>query len=239
MLHGPQQGLFDLLFRVPSECADLVASGEADIGIIPSFELLRQKLAVVPGVGIVSRGAVRSILLISKCPAGEIRTLAADSSSRTSVALARIILERKFGAVARMISRPPALEPMLADADAALIIGDPALRLDPRALAGHVYDLGKEWTEWTGLPMVFAVWAGRQEVIDPAVIAAFQESAQYGRDHLDEIVILESAGRGFAPELVRTYLGTHIVTEMGAAEQQGMELFLRLAGQPVSAAPNL
>ena len=73
MLHGAQQGLFDLTFRVPSECADMVASGEADIGIIPAFELTRQSLAVVPGVGIASRGAVRSILLVSKCPAGEIQ----------------------------------------------------------------------------------------------------------------------------------------------------------------------
>jgi predicted solute-binding protein len=229
MLRGPQQGRFDLLFRVPSECADMVASGAADIGIIPSFELLRQKLAVVPGVGIVSRGAVRSILLVSKCPADRIRTLAADSSSRTSVALARIILAQKFGAAARILTQPPALEPMLANADAALIIGDPALRLDPRTLDGHVYDLGEEWTAMTGLPMVFAVWAGRPEVIDPEVIAAFQESCRFGRLRLEEIVSTESAGRGFAPELVRAYLGRHIGTEVGEAEQRGMELFLQLA----------
>ena len=229
MLHGPQQGLFELLFRVPAECADMVAAGEADIGIIPSFELLRQKLAVIPGVGIASRGAVRSILLISRCPAGQIQTLAADSSSRTSVALARILLERRFGASVRIVSRPPALEPMLEEADAALIIGDPALRLDPRRLDGNVYDLGEEWTAWTGLPMVFAVWAGRQEVIDAAVIAAFQESCRYGRDRLEEIVNAESAGRGFPPELVRRYLGTHIVTEVGEAEERGLELFLKLA----------
>ena len=76
----------------------------------------------------------------------------------------------------RIVSRPPALEPMLEEAEAALIIGDPALRLDPRRLDGNVYDLGEEWTTWTGLPMVFAVWAGRQEVIDAAVIAAFSRN---------------------------------------------------------------
>jgi chorismate dehydratase len=227
MLHGPQQGLFDLQFRVPSACADMVASGEADIGIIPSFELLRQNLAVVPGVGIVSRGAVRSILLVSKCPAAAIRTLAADSGSRTSVALARIILQQKFGSIPTILSCPPALEPMLSQADAALIIGDPALRLDPASLGEYVYDLGAEWTTWTGLPMVFAVWAGRQEVIDAPVIAAFQESCRYGREHLEEIISGESKERGFAPELVRAYLTSHIVTEMGEAEEQGLELFLR------------
>src|SRR5262249_27764307 len=99
MLRGPQQGQFDLDFRVPAGCADQVASGAADIGIIPSFELVHQELKVVPGVGIACRGAVRSILLISSRPAADIRKLAADSSSRTSVQLARIILERRYGTV--------------------------------------------------------------------------------------------------------------------------------------------
>src|SRR5438105_13400180 len=113
MMHGRQQALFELLFRVPSECADMVASGAADIGIIPAFELTRQRLAVIAGVGIASRGAVRSILLISKCPAAGIRTLAADTSSRTSVALARIVLAHRFGATPWVAPRPPALETML------------------------------------------------------------------------------------------------------------------------------
>ena len=229
MLRGPQQGCFDLTFRVPSECADMVAGGAADVGIIPAFELTRQNLAVVPGVGIASRGAVRSILLISKCPAGEIRTLAGDTSSRTSVALARIVLARKFGSSPRVIPFRPELEAMLEGADAALIIGDPALRLDPATLPYHVYDLGQEWTEWTGLPMVFAVWAGPSEAITPATIAAFQDSARYGREHLDEIVAVESVERDFPAELVRLYLTQHIVCELSAAEEEGMELYLAYA----------
>ena len=229
MLHGPQRGVFDLTFRLPSECADLVAAGAADIGIVPAFELTRQNLAVVPGVGIASRGAVRSILLISKCPAAGIRTLAGDTSSRTSVALARIVLANKFGTTPQVLPRAPELETMLADADAALIIGDPALRLDPATLPYHVYDLGQEWTEWTGLPMVFAVWAGPSAAIAPATIAAFQESAGYGREHLEEIVAAESIERGFPPDLVRCYLTRHIVCELTAAEEKGMELYLRYA----------
>src|SRR5207248_359598 len=102
------------------------------------------------------RGPVRSILLIAKCPAPEIRTLAADTSSRTSVELARVILSRRYGAMPVRIPHAPDLPAMLRAADAALIIGDPALALDPAHLPYRVYDLGAEWVEMTGLPMVFA-----------------------------------------------------------------------------------
>ena len=98
MLHGDQRGAFDLEFRIPSECASEVATGAADIGIIPSVELNRHDYGRVRGLGIASRGAVRSILLVSSKPFEKIQTLAADTSSRTSVALARIILARRFGA---------------------------------------------------------------------------------------------------------------------------------------------
>jgi predicted solute-binding protein len=227
MLHGPQRGVFDLFFRVPSECADMVAAGTADIGIIPVYELTRRDLAVIPGVGIASRGPVRSILLISKCLPAEIATLAGDTSSRTSVALARIVLSRRFGGTPRVVPAAPDLDAMLAKADAALIIGDPALRIDPEKLPYHVYDLGQEWTAWTGLPMVFAVWAGRGGVITPEVESVFQRSWRYGQDRLHEIVAAESVARAFPPELVRRYLSHHIVCEVGAAEKAGMELFLR------------
>lgn len=239
MLHGAQQGCFDLLFRVPAECADMVAAGAADIGIIPSFELIGRDLAVVPGVGIACRGAVRSILLISKKPAVEIRTLAADVSSRTSVALARMILARRYGVEPALLRRPPDLAGMLAEADSALIIGDPALRLDPETLPFHVYDLGREWMELTGLPMVFAVWAGPRARVTPEVAAAFQDSCAFGLRNIERIAAAEAAARGFAPELVRRYLTSHIVFELGEAERQGMELFLRygreLGTQPAEA----
>ena len=84
-------------------------------------------------------------------------------------------------------------------ADAALIIGDPALHIDPAALPWHVYDLGAEWVEMTGLPMVFAVWAARKGVVTPEVVAAFQESCRYGLERMEEIVAAEAPARGFAP----------------------------------------
>ena len=235
MLHGPQRDLFELEFRLPADCADQLASGAADIGIVPSFELTRQDLEIIPGAGIACHGAVRSILLISSRPAAQIRTLALDSSSRTSVELARVILERRYGVVPQTVSHAPDLDAMLRIADAALIIGDPALHIDPVSLPWHVYDLGGEWVEMTGLPMVFAVWAGRKGTVIPEVVAAFQGSCRYGLSRLEEIVVAESAARGFAPDLVRDYLTRHIVHELGPRDYQGMELFLEYASRGTAA----
>jgi predicted solute-binding protein len=229
MLHGSQRGLFDLDFRVPAGCADQLASGAADIGIVPSFELTRLNLETIPGTGIACHGPVRSILLISSRPAAEIRTLAADSSSRTSVELARVILDRKYGASPTLIRQPPDLEVMLRSADAALIIGDPALRIDPARLPYHSYDLGAEWLEMTGLPMVFAVWAARPGVCTASVAEAFRDSCRFGRDRIEQIVASEAPRREFPPALVREYLTRHIVHELGPRDYEGMELFFRYA----------
>ena len=245
MVHGSQQGLFDLDFQIPSVCADRMKEGTADIGIVPAFELTRQELEVLPGAGIACHGAVRSILLVSHCPAREIRTLAVDTSSRTSVQLARVILERRYNADYEAIPHAPDLEGMLRVADAALLIGDPALRVDPARLACEVHDLGGEWVEMTGLPMVFAVWAARKGVAGPDVAEAFRESCRYGLERMDEIVAAESADRGFPAELVREYLTRHIVHTLGPRDYQGMELFLRYArehdrgGAPSAADPGV
>ena len=235
MLHGAQRGIFDLEFRIPAGCADRLASGQADLGIVPSFELTRQDLEVVPGAGIACHGPVGSILLISPRPAGEIRTLAADSSSRTSVQLARVVLERRYGATPVIAAHPPHLASMLRAADAALLIGAAALRVDVASLPFHVYDLGAEWVEMTGLPMVFAVWAGRKGAVTPQVVEAFRQSCRYGRDRLEEIVAAEAPSRGFAPDMVREYLTRRIVHELGPRDYQGMELFLDYAGRPAAA----
>ena len=230
MLHGPQQGELDVFFRLPSECADMLADGRADIGIVPVYELGRQKLDVIPGLGIACRGPVASILLISKEPPERIGTLAADTSSRTSVQLARVILERRFGCLPRFLPHPPDLDGMLEAADAALIIGDPALRVNAAALPYHVYDLGREWLDLTGLPMVFAVWAGRPGTVTEAVARVFHDSWRFGMANIEEIVKVEAPARGFAPELVRHYLTSHIRHELGPEEKEGLRLFLRYSG---------
>lgn len=231
MLHGAEKDLFELEFSVPSECADRLEAGAADIGIVPSIELARQDLEIIPGAGIASAGAVRSILLVSKTEPSRIRTLAADSSSRTSVMLARILLAERYGAEPRFVSHSPDLPRMLEAADAALIIGDPALAVNPADLPFHVSDLGADWTAMTGLPMVFAVWAGRRASVTPDLAASFLDSCRFGLDHLGDIISLEAAKRNLGVELVRNYLTRNVVFELGAKEYEGLQLFQRYAGQ--------
>ena len=230
MTHGEQRGLFDLSFAIPAECADRLASGLADIGIVPAVELNRQKLDIIHGAGIACHAAVRSILLISKVPIGEIRKLATDSTSRTSVALSRVILARKYGVEPELQSLKPHLSAMLENSDAALIIGDAALVLEPSELPFHVLDLGAEWTQMTGLPMVFAVWAARGgfPTQDPK---PFLDSLHFGLDHIDDIARSEHAKVGVSEELARSYLKHNIVFELGDREYAGLEMFLRYAAE--------
>jgi predicted solute-binding protein len=228
--HGPQRGMFDLTYRVPSACADDLAAGRADIGIVPCAELERLQLQVIPGAGIACRGAVRSILLVTKKPPQEIRSLAADSSSRSSVMLARIVLARRYGAEPAVATHAPDLAAMLDTADAALLIGDPALRATcpPHCSA---LDLGAEWAELTGLPMVFAVWACRAGLDPEALAPAFLDSCRYGLAHLEEIVAREAPTRGLPIEVARDYLTRRIVLEIGPRERDGMARFLEYARQ--------
>ena len=131
MLRGPQKDIFDVTFSVPSECADRVATGRSDLGIVPVAEIQRFGWPYLPDVGIACRGPVRSILLISKVRPDQIRSLAVDSSSRTSVMLARVVLARKYGCRPSLQTLPPDLSSMLDKADAALIIGVPHCESNP------------------------------------------------------------------------------------------------------------
>ncbi|MEO8130610.1 MAG: menaquinone biosynthesis protein [Bryobacteraceae bacterium] len=231
MQHGEQRNVFDLSFGLPSECADRLGNGTADIGIVPCAELPKLGLEIIRGTGIACRGPVRSILLISRVAPDRIRTLATDSSSRTSVMLARILLAKRFGVEPALLSMPPDLPSMLEAADAALIIGDPALHLDPATIPFHVLDLGTEWMGLTGLPMVFAVWAGRQPVVRPEMAAIFQESCRFGLQNLAEIARREGPPRGIPEALALEYFEKNIVFELGEAEYQGLDLFLQYAAE--------
>ncbi len=235
---GPGRGLYEFRYDLPAACAAAVASGAADIGLVPSAELDRLGLDFFPDVGIACEGPVRSILLISRRPFEQIETLAVDEGSRTSVALARIILGERFGAFPRTVAREPKLDPMLAEADAALIIGDPALRLEPADLPFFVLDLGEEWVRWTGLPMVFAVWAGRPEAIKSASRGAFVDSFEWGWRHMDDIVCNATAERGFPANVAREYLTSHIRYRLTARHLEGLRTFRGLASKLGSGAPS-
>jgi chorismate dehydratase len=230
MLRGPQSEQVQLSFSIPSVCAAEVERGAVDVGLVPVAEIARQGLEIVPGVGISCVGAVRSILLFSRVPWREIRTLAADLSSRTSVQLARVILRELFGVSPEVTQQAPVLEAMLADADAALIIGDPALRINPETVLFEWLDLGAEWLQLTGLPMVFAAWAGKPGLPLDVLSRITCGSYQFGREHLDEVVEHEYALRCVTRELAKRYLTEHIRFELGSKEHEGLDTFFRLAG---------
>jgi chorismate dehydratase len=224
-LHGPQKGIFDFRFDLPVHCAEALRDGKADVGILPCAELDRLGLDFLPDLGIACDGPVRSILLTSRVPFREIRTLAVDSSSRTSVALARILLAECYDCRPVLTPLAPYLDEMLVENDAALIIGDPALHLDPAALPYQTLDLGELWVKQTGLPMVFAVWGGHKEFLTRDVAAAFLASYAYARAHLDDMVTAAAAERGFPKELARQYFTRHIVYELTAKHLEGLALF--------------
>jgi chorismate dehydratase len=227
MLHGEQRRHVHLSFSIPSECARQIEAGDIDVGLVPVAEIARQGLMVVADVGIACLGSVRSILLFSRTPWSAVRTLAADASSRTSVQLARIILAERFAAEPKILEHEPVLEDMLGRADAALVIGDPALALNPLELPYEYLDLGEEWERLTGLPMVFAAWASKHDQPSMATIA--RESYAFGQSRMDEIIEAEYAKRSISRELAAEYLRRHIRFSLGTKEMEGLRTFLRLA----------
>lgn len=222
-----------LEFDLPSRCADRVREGSADIGILPVVEIQRQELDFFPETGIACRGPVRSILLVSKVDPRRIRTLAADSGSRTSVMLTRILLAERYSSEPAVLTLPADLEPMLAQADAALLIGDAALHVDPVALSQRytVLDLGEEWIKHTGLPMIFALWAGAKTNMTARLRGVFLEAAKAGVQRIDEIVVRECPPRNIPLLLGREYLTDNIAFLLNERDHQGREAYLRLARQ--------
>jgi predicted solute-binding protein len=148
---------FEIVRDVPSRIAARLHAGEIDLGLIPSIEYAEGDYAIVPGIAIASRGPVRSVMLLHRRPIEGIRRVAVDTSSRTSAALVRVLLRDRLGRDPEYAPMPPDVPAMLNSADAALVIGDPALYYDGEAAR---LDLGAEWTERTGRPFVYAFWAG-------------------------------------------------------------------------------
>lgn len=221
---------FTLRFDPPSRCAVLLHEEQIDVGMIPAIEYCRgPEYHVVPGMGIISERTVASVALFSKAPVAQVRTIAADTSSRTSNALLRILCAERFGIAPEFRPMAPDAETMLAENDAALIIGDPALYLDAAALGLEKIDLGEQWREMTGLPFVWAFWAGRPGVLSPDAVRALQQARDEGIGASDAI-----ADAYCGPEraaLGRAYLRDNIQYVMGDREIAGVRKYYELAAR--------
>ena len=235
--HGDAGKDFEISYTVPSLCAAALQEGSADIGIIPAAAYATiSDLSILPGVAIASRRAVRSILLVSKVALSEISSVALDSSSLTSVALVKILFQQLWKTKPAFSTEAPDLEKMLSRNDAALLIGDPALRVDRSRF--RTYDLAEEWIKFTGKPFVFAFWAVRYASLanlttNLDLAAVFQRSRNHGLlpVNREKIVKAWAPKLGIRESAVRNYLTHNIHYELDSACLEGLQLFYRYADE--------
>lgn len=228
----------------PAECAAKLASGDADIGLVPVAALpFTPSLAVIPGCTIASRDRVRSLIFVVRHPDGiqGVRRVALDTASRTTSTYTRILFARFWKTNPEFVPHAPDLEAMLAQADAALLIGDPALlALEDREARERrtgerllYLDLAHEWHTFTGTVWVSAVWAVRPEAIDAAGIRAqqvvedFQRSRDAGLTHLSDLADEWAAKIAVPRATIHTYLSQNIWYVLDEACLAGLELFFR------------
>ncbi|HVN82828.1 MAG TPA: menaquinone biosynthesis protein [Terriglobia bacterium] len=224
---GRQKEQFEPVFSSPSQCADWLAAGMVDVGLIPAIEYQRiPSLKVVPALSLAAKKQVRSVLLLSKLPVTQVRTVALDSSSRTSVSLLQILFRDRFHLQPVMNSVAPNVEVMLQTHDAALVIGDVALKASDHGL--FKYDLAEEWRALTGKPFVFAFWGVRKssQICDPF---PFLDSFQQGREHLQEIVSQQSIKLQLPEESLLSYLCDAMNYSLDDENLEGLELFYQSA----------
>ncbi|MGE0450005.1 MAG: menaquinone biosynthetic enzyme MqnA/MqnD family protein [Vicinamibacterales bacterium] len=234
-----------LRFDLPSRCADLLHAGQIDLGLIPSIEYLRapggpQAYRIVPDLAIASNGPVASVALYTTREMRDVRSVALDTSSRTSVALVRVVCAKLFRIEPRFEHRAPSLPAMLGDCDAALVIGDIALfqqggPVDTGASGVkdvEKIDLGELWTHTTGLPFVYAFWAGPAgAAVDAEAVALLQQARRLGCDHTDGIAEAFFPGDPARQAVGDRYLRDNIKYSLGHEERAGLELFYRYAAE--------
>jgi len=254
--NGPLAGKYDLSFTVPSQCAEALRTGAADIAIIPAIEYQRiPGLVVLPDLAIASQNRVRSLLIVSKKPIEQVRSIALDRSSRSTQALTRILAAEHWKIDPEFFETEPDLSVMLPTADAAMIIGDPALRIsiaiegksavssEGRAVCQaatlgitgaeifHVYDVVGEWRKFSGLPAVMAVWAARREIVTPEVLADFASSRDFGLTQI-AAVSLEAARELELPrQALESYLRYNIDFSLGEENRRGLERYFQEAAK--------
>ena len=217
-------------YDLPAVCAALLHRGDTDLGLIPSVEYLQSPdYRFVPGVGIGSRGPIASVALYTRVPVAEIRSIALDTSSRTSVSLIRVLCHHWFNISPTFVSHGPDLAAMTRAHDAGLLIGDPAFDADHASLGLTKVDLGEEWTTMTGLPFIYAAWTGRPGAVRDADVTALQDAQAEGV--ASRQAIAEEYGRGDAARTTRAavYLRDNVKYGLGVDEAAGLQLFLDYA----------
>jgi len=254
--HGPLRGKYELSFTVPSQCAEALRSGVVDVAIIPAIEYQRiPDLVILPNLSIASKKSVRSLLLVSNKPIHEVKRVALDRSSRSTQALTRILCEKRWHIAPEFFEAAPDLPAMLEHADAALLIGDPALRLSiasastartdasgekvcPPFAAGlsgsgslYIYDIVEKWRAMTSLPAVLAVWAARRSAVTPELVKDFQDSLAFGLQHLDAIAAEAAVDMNLPAGELRRYLAENIDYHFDEENLQGLTRYYSLASQ--------
>lgn len=254
--HGPLAGKYDLSFTVPSQCAEALRSGAADIAIIPAIEYQRiPGLVVLPDLAIASRNQVRSLLIVAKKPIEQVRSISLDRSSRSTQALTRILAAEHWKIDPEFSEEEPDLQRMLEKTDAALLIGDPALRIsiaiekksviapEGRAICQaaslgiigpeifHVYDVVGEWRKLTGLPAVMAFWAARPEIVTPDVLADFHASRKFGITQIAAIALDAARELELPQPALESYLRQNIDFSLGEENRRGLEKYFQEAAR--------
>ncbi len=233
LLNGQlQTEQISLSVRVPSSLASQLSIGELDIGLIPIIEYFRANATgigyrILPNIAIGSRGSVLSIQLFSRVPIRDVKQIALDTSSRSSVALLKILLAEKYQINPTFKSCDPSIDPATTDTDAVLLIGDAALK--NLGATEYSIDLGTEWQELTGLPFVYACWVARKEVTLENVPQLLIESKTLGIRQIPEIAQIEATKLGFPETLCRDYLRHHINYDLDQSAIAGLELYYKLA----------
>ena len=243
LVHGLAAAGVDVSYDLPSRLADRLAAGQLDVALIPVIELFRGAgHDIVSNACIGCRGPVMSVKLFFRTPPGRTALLAVDEGSRTSAALARILLAERYGVTPRIETLPIGAGLAYTRADAVLLIGDRALGPagGPAGTGSFqlVWDLGDEWCRWTGLPFVFAVWAGRAGVDTSSMAPLLARARDSGVANLAAIAAAEAAGHGLTVPQCLGYLRDNLHFHLGPREREAIRLFrdkaarLGLAGGP-------
>ncbi len=248
------QGGPELIYEVPSECANALREGRIDLGLIPSIDYARSPVPyyIVPDIAIGCRGAALTVRLFFRGDVAQIRSVAVDTSSLTSVALLRIVLRERYGLAPEFRHCAPDLDAMMHAADAALLIGDPVLPLvspgpdedgaaERSAGQRRSLDLGSEWLDLTGHPFIFAFWAGREGALSIADVHRLIRARRAGEERVPEIARTFQRERAGSVGQYEYYLRHHIVFCMGEPELAGLREFYRLAHEHglIEAVPDL